>query len=223
MSSMSINNTTDIFEESHEAEEELVELTAEEVLKQLEESWVNERNSPELLEPKTEIVECMLEQVAVMEQNLETLNKGDLRIFVHRMEISRIKFVINSYLRTRLDKIQNNFLYYAKARNSDNPSRLSKQEEEFLESYKQCVGDLFQSLCLTHLQGDVDWSHHKVPEPHLQSAVFIKVLEEFEGLEISDHSGGGRDEAVDLQVGDQRILQYSNISKLLDSGVVKLT
>jgi hypothetical protein len=33
------------------------------VLGKLEEAWLNEKHSPELLEPKMEIVDCMLEQV----------------------------------------------------------------------------------------------------------------------------------------------------------------
>ena len=33
----------------------MVEMTAEEVLKQLEHSWINERNAPDLLEPRTEV------------------------------------------------------------------------------------------------------------------------------------------------------------------------
>ena len=34
---------------------DMVEMTAEEVLKQLEHSWINERNAPDLLEPRTEV------------------------------------------------------------------------------------------------------------------------------------------------------------------------
>ena len=36
---------------------------AAEVLQKLEDAWLNEKHSPELLDPKMEIVECMLEQV----------------------------------------------------------------------------------------------------------------------------------------------------------------
>ena len=49
-----------------EGEEEYEEeLTAAEVLQKLEDAWLNEKHSPELLEPKMEIIECMLEQVNV--------------------------------------------------------------------------------------------------------------------------------------------------------------
>ena len=56
---------SDIFQESgsEPVEEYEEELTAAEVLQKLEDAWLNEKHSPELLEPKIEIVECMLEQV----------------------------------------------------------------------------------------------------------------------------------------------------------------
>ena len=78
-------DTVDLFENSvNEGEEFEEELTAAEVLQKLEDAWLNEKHSPELLEPKMEIVECMMEQVATMEENLSRLKKGDLRIPVHR-------------------------------------------------------------------------------------------------------------------------------------------
>jgi len=217
-------DSMDLFDESHGNEED-EELTAEEVLQKLEEAWTNEKNAPEILEPKMEIVECMLEQVATMEQNLESLPKGDMRIYVHQMELSRIKFVINSYLRTRLDKIQNNFFFYSQVSNADNPSKLSNEEKNFLEAYQACVGDHFQSLCLRHLQVglDLNKTSMKAPSPNLQAAVFINVLQDVKGLEIRDSAGSGRDETIDLDVGEQRLIQYSAISHLVESGAVKLT
>ena len=57
-------DTLDIFENSAgDAEQFEEELTAAEVLQKLEDAWLNEKHSPELLEPRMEIVECMLEQV----------------------------------------------------------------------------------------------------------------------------------------------------------------
>ena len=53
------------------------ELTAAEVLQKLEDAWLNEKHSPELLEPKMEIVECMLEQVNTQHHlNLMGLHDG---------------------------------------------------------------------------------------------------------------------------------------------------
>ena len=57
-------DTLDLFENSADDIDQFEEeLTAAEVLQKLEDAWLNEKHSPELLEPKMEIVECMLEQV----------------------------------------------------------------------------------------------------------------------------------------------------------------
>ena len=57
-------DTLDIFETSAgDAEQFEDELTAAKVLQKLEDAWLNEKHSPEILEPRMEIVECMLEQV----------------------------------------------------------------------------------------------------------------------------------------------------------------
>jgi GINS complex subunit 4 len=57
-------DTLDIFDNSTgDADQFEEELTAAEVLQKLEDAWLNEKHSPELLEPRMEIVECMLEQV----------------------------------------------------------------------------------------------------------------------------------------------------------------
>lgn len=39
------------------------------------------------------------------EENLQRVKKGDMKASVHRMEIDRIRFVLSSYLRARLQKV----------------------------------------------------------------------------------------------------------------------
>merc|ERR1719471_1583083 len=75
-----------------------------------------------------EIVECMMEQVKIMEDNLLKLKKDDVRVSVHRLELQRIKFMVNSYLRIRLEKIQNNIFYYS-SHTPDSPSRKKNLRE----------------------------------------------------------------------------------------------
>ena len=43
-----------------------------------------------------------------------------------RLELQRIKFMVNSYMRIRLEKIQDNIFYYS-TQHPDNPSRLTSQ------------------------------------------------------------------------------------------------
>ena len=66
------------------------------------------------------------------------LKKGDLRAPVHRLEIQRIKFMVNSYLRLRLFKIQKNVFHVTKT-SDDNPSRMTPEEAEFAGNYRQMI------------------------------------------------------------------------------------
>eukprot|EP00092_Neocalanus_flemingeri_P008998 GFUD01009682.1.p1 GENE.GFUD01009682.1~~GFUD01009682.1.p1 ORF type:complete len:220 (+),score=67.38 GFUD01009682.1:37-696(+) len=217
-------DTIDLFETSvNDGEEFEEELTAAEVLQKMEDSWLNEKHSPELLESKMEIVECMMEQVKTMEENLSRLKKEDMRIPVHRMELQRIKFMVNSYLRLRLQKIQSNIFHYTKTDN-DNPSRLTQEEADFAMNYKDNLSEHFNSLALRHIPGV--WESAKVtptpPAPNLSTAVFVTVREDVPGVDIKDDAGLGRDDTINLVKGSQHMVKYEAISHLVDEGSLQL-
>ena len=54
-------------------------------------SWLNEKFAPELLEHKTAVVECIIEQIKHMENNIKSAKKGDFRIAIHKLEVILIK------------------------------------------------------------------------------------------------------------------------------------
>ncbi|XP_046468483.1 DNA replication complex GINS protein SLD5 isoform X2 [Neodiprion pinetum] len=82
------------------------EFTPGKVLQDIENAWLNEKFAPEILPHQSELVDCMLEQISHMEENMKKLKKGDIRLAIHKMEIDRIRFVIKSYLRTRTVALQ---------------------------------------------------------------------------------------------------------------------
>ena len=61
--------------------------------------------SPELLPYQGEMLELMLGQIAHMEENMKDLDKNDFRYVVHQMELERIRYIVASYLRSRLQKM----------------------------------------------------------------------------------------------------------------------
>ena len=71
-------DSSDIFQDTATdgVEDYEEELTAAEVLQKLEDYWLNEKQSPELLEPKMEIVECMLEQVKHHHHDMISVKHG---------------------------------------------------------------------------------------------------------------------------------------------------
>ena len=162
-----------------------------------------------------------------MEENLSRLKKGDLRISVHRMELSRIRFMINSYLRLRLMKIQENIFHYTKDSNAmddDNPSRLTQSEAVFATSYRTDLVEHFSNLALRHIPGA--WDPEKVtpaiPRPNMNASVFVSVRDDCMGVDINDDCSLGRDDTVDLVKGGQHLLLYKSVANLIDDENLQL-
>merc|ERR1719187_2110066 len=100
-----MDNSLEAMEEQASAvgaeEEEEEEMTSAEVLAKLEEAWRNEKFAPNLLEAKTDLVDCIMEQLTAIEDNLARARKGDIRIAIHKLELDRVRFMLVDYLRCR--------------------------------------------------------------------------------------------------------------------------
>uniref|UniRef100_A0AAG5D465 GINS complex subunit 4 n=1 Tax=Anopheles atroparvus TaxID=41427 RepID=A0AAG5D465_ANOAO len=79
------------------------------VLQSLQRAWMNEKFAPDLLPYEDALVEMVMIQLVHMEENLASADKNNLLYIVHRMEVERIRFVVASYLRCRLQKIETYF------------------------------------------------------------------------------------------------------------------
>ncbi|XP_032814374.1 DNA replication complex GINS protein SLD5 isoform X3 [Petromyzon marinus] len=90
---------------SGEEEEEGEEVTPAELVSRLREAWLNEKLCPDLLPQHSELTECVVEQLTHMEGNLRRVQRADVKSSLHRMELERIRFMLSSYLRTRLNKV----------------------------------------------------------------------------------------------------------------------
>lgn len=60
--------------ENSDQEEEEEELTAQSVLLAIEEAWLNEKFAPEILPHRSDLVDCMLQQITHMEENMKRFN-----------------------------------------------------------------------------------------------------------------------------------------------------
>jgi len=81
-----------------------------EVYQRLLQIVANESIAPEVLPYEEGIVESIVDQIQHMSNNLKRL-KNKLPPFCieqHSLELERFSFVVNRYLRTRLEKIENN-------------------------------------------------------------------------------------------------------------------
>ncbi|KAI5094666.1 DNA replication complex GINS protein SLD5, partial [Silurus meridionalis] len=217
-------------------------LTPPELIARLEEAWLNEKFSPELLENKSELVECVMEQLTHMEENLQRVKKGDLKASIHRMEIDRIRFVLSSFLRSRLQKIEKFFphvLEKEKSRADGDPSFLSPEEFAFAKEYLANTEVYLKAVALRHMPPNlqsVDMLKADVlcvcvcvcvcvclvPEPCLDSFVFLRVKERQENILVEPETDDQRDYVVDLEEGSQHLMRYRTIAPLVSSGAVQL-
>lgn len=53
----------------------------------LSQAWITERMSPTLEHHQSELVDCMLDQINQMTENLKRCKKHDFRVAIHKMEV----------------------------------------------------------------------------------------------------------------------------------------
>jgi hypothetical protein len=79
----------------------------------LQRGWLNERSSPELLPYLHDIIANVLEVIRRQQQFIDTIGyngrgSGEDDVFMgiyYELEVERIKFLIRSYIETRLQKV----------------------------------------------------------------------------------------------------------------------
>ncbi|XP_033232265.1 DNA replication complex GINS protein SLD5 [Belonocnema kinseyi] len=203
------------------------EISATICLEALEKAWINEKFAPEILPHKSKLVGYMMTNISHMENNIKTLEKGDIRITIHTMELNRIRFVISSYLRTRLEKIENYVMQILsdeieKVNQSSKDLYLTNEERKFAQEYLVHFETLFQTLALQHMPEVGNLSSFDVEKfsvkPNLHAHVFLKANKDIRGIIVP----GTLDEEVDFEGGSQHIIQYRAVADLLKRGDVQL-
>ena len=206
--------------EGEEHEEE--ELTAQSALLAIEEAWLNEKFAPEILPHQSDLVDCMLQQIAHMEENVKRLEKGDIRLMIHRMELDRIKFVISCYLRARLEKIELYTIHILsqEANRSAEECYLTAAELQYAKEFLSSMETLFRTIALQHMPGNFQaFEVNKVTiKPNMNAHVFLRANSRVNGIMLP----GSVDEEIDLEPGSQHIIQYSAVADLVKNGTVQL-
>lgn len=156
----------------------------------------------------------MLDQIVHMEQNLSQLQRNDFRLIAHRMELARIKYIVSSYLRTRLAKIER----YTAAILADAPARLSAEERKFADAYLANERAHFRNTALRHMPLNMQEPNaQEVCRPNVREHVFLKA-----NTSVASVVVGRDDEEVDLLDGSRHIMPYNLASELVLDGRVQL-
>lgn len=214
-------------EEHEEEEEEEEEITPAELIEKLQQCWLNEKFAPELIPHQTAVVECIIEQIKHMESNIKSAKKGDFRIALHKLELDRIKFMLYSYLRLRIKKIEkfaSSILDEDNRRNPNVPSKLSAEEYAYATEYFKNVKEHLSASVLEHLPINLQDLNEAVtmPKPDMDRFVFLKAQESLRGILVDDMSLDGRNEIVDMDKNDLYIMRYKPIGNYVNSGEIQL-
>ncbi|GFG28329.1 hypothetical protein Cfor_09082 [Coptotermes formosanus] len=200
-------------------------VTAQKVLQSLQEVWLNEKFCPELLQHQSDLVDCMLDQIQQMEENLRKLKKNDFRVVIHRMELDRIRYIVTDYLRIRLNKIENFVIHVLEQESSRNieDAYLSPPELKFAREYITLLEEHLRLVALRHMPTNIqDFDKAKVAvTPNLSSHVFLRAKQNITGVVI-EGDNENREEEVDLDENSQHIMQYKSVANYLKAGAVQL-
>ncbi|XP_058057675.1 DNA replication complex GINS protein SLD5 [Anopheles bellator] len=205
----------------HEAEEDdEIQMSSQEVLESLQRAWINEKFAPDLLPYEESLVEMVMIQLVHMEENLASTNKNDLLYIVHRMEVERIRFIVASYLRCRLQKIEtyaSHILDTDSARPSD-AKRLSDAEHKFAVDFHESVENHFYQLVVRHMpQNHQDDERIRRVVPNVDGHVFARARKN-----IGEYSLAGGEHSLNIKSGSVHLFKYRDIEPLIVDGLLEL-
>ncbi|XP_057744297.1 DNA replication complex GINS protein SLD5 isoform X2 [Arachis stenosperma] len=188
--------------------EALLSTTDVELLKR---AWRSEKAAPEILRYDFDLVGRVTEQLQLM------------------MDLDRTLFLLRSYLRIRIQKIEK---YMFHIRKSDELwNRLSKGEKDFAS---RCIDDLKHHLeesVLSKLpenyqsvekQSVISEEDDMVPEPRLDTFVLCRSKEYLSGIQLEDGPVDDRSKLFEMEPGVLYFICYKSIKPLVESGKIDL-
>lgn len=173
--------------------ETLMSTTDAELLKT---AWRNEKAAPEILQFQAPLVKRAKEQIQLMEETVEEYEESGmdpLTVSLYQMDLDRAQFLLRSYLRVRLQKLEKYMFYIWK--NESLWSRLSDPEKMFVQ---RCIDDMEKHLEETVLsklpdnyqsvrrQSVISEDDDMVPEPQLDTFIACKARNRFVSLRLAD-------------------------------------
>ncbi|TXG71571.1 hypothetical protein EZV62_000150 [Acer yangbiense] len=156
----------------------------------------NEKAAPEILQFQVQLVKRAREQIQLMEETVEEFEQSGmdpLTVSLYQMDLDRAQFLLRSYLRIRLQKLEKYMFYIWK--NDSLRNRLSEPEKIFV---KRCIDDMEKHLEETVLsklpdnyqstrrQSIISEEDDMVPEPQLDTFVACKSSNRFVSLRLVD-------------------------------------
>ncbi|CAI5725608.1 unnamed protein product [Peronospora farinosa] len=187
--------------------------------------WVNELNAPEILQYNEEMVSEMLEQIQNQQEYVDSVNEDrkqlvDEKSFVNKlyqMEIDRLRYMVSSYLRTRLHKIEKFAIHILG--DAMLVQRLSMKERNFAQQFVTLYESHMNDLVLSKFDAEHRslTTEDMVLKPNLDGFVFCQGLDAG-GVQCDDKGAN----FVQVTSADRYVLRYRSIQEHVESGAIEL-
>lgn len=148
--------------------------------------------------------------------------KTNFALIVIQTELERYKYLVRSYLRARIAKVDRHTLHYLST--DELRSRLSELELAYATRHQRLLHDHYLSSFLSsfppNLQNlnDAAAGISMIETPDLESAVFIRLLKNT----LVEGRGVDADGEVDGRESDILILRWSDAKPLVENGSAEL-
>ncbi|XP_073221610.1 DNA replication complex GINS protein SLD5-like [Cicer arietinum] len=198
----------------------------------LKRAWRNEKAAPEILHFESDLITRVREQIELMEETVEeksTVGTDPLSVSLYQMDLDRTLFLLRSYLRIRIQKIEKYMFHLRKTEELWN--RLSKDEKFFTE---RCTDDFKKHLeesVLSKLpenyqsyerQSVISEEDDMVPEPRLDTFVLCRSKEYLTGIQLEDGPVDDRSKLFEMEPDVLYFICYKSIKPLVESGKIDL-
>lgn len=199
--------------------EQLIEKEKEQDIKLLRQAWIKEKMVPDILPYEEGLIERIIErirnQLAFIEMNsveLQTQEKDiKLMLVIVESELERVQFLIRSYVRLRLQKIDQYALHIQE--NEHQRKKLNSDEITYMEGHLAMLYELFEDQFLRKTrirESNIGEDESMVDEPDLDRHVFLQCTEPARATIDA--------EELLLSPGEVYVMRYRNVAKLLSQG-----
>jgi len=197
-------------------------------LEQLTRHWMNERHAPDILPAQENLLASLLdhlrrqsEAVQLLRGDPSTSEEEHIRIMLVQTEIERVKFIVRSYVRTRLYKVERFARFIAT--NAEIQTRLTAAERDHALRHSKLTDQHFFLTVLQSLpekQSHLDDTPLFVPpmitEPDKSRPVFVHALQRCPRIQLPDGA------SLEMEKGHISLMPYSVAENLVARGEVEL-
>ncbi|KDQ07792.1 hypothetical protein BOTBODRAFT_647737 [Botryobasidium botryosum FD-172 SS1] len=197
-------------------------------LQRLTRWWINERGAPDILVWQAQLVEELLDSLhnqATMVQHIRsdprTSEQEHFRVVLVQTEMERVKFLIRSYLRVRIHKIEKYAGYIM--REPGVQVKLSSGELTHAQKYYDLISKYFHSSALEGLPENMRSLDEQLPngrsmitEPDKDRGVFVRARKKCENVRLPNG------DSLTIEKGSIHLLRYRTVEDLVARAEVEL-